>query len=160
MGRTHDPIRAPRALPLPFGRALFPFHTTSPGDGAPVGCASALDTALLSLRPKASRYDPSWTRVGVGDKVGATGGERFLDANVRRLRGPLDEEWVIGDRASSMTPESGRAGAGEEERLAGRKKDGVLRACMVYIRTGRVLCNKIGGVCSGQVRMNEPLLSV
>lgn len=97
----------------------------------------------------------------MGDEVGATG-ERFLDANVRRLRGPLDEEWVIGDRASSMTPESGRAGAGEEERLAGRKKDGVLRACMVYIRTGRVLCNKIGGegVCSGQVRMNEPLLSV
>ena len=152
---THEAINTPRADPLPIGIARFPLHKTSPVAGVPVGCASALDTASLHLRLSASRYDPSCTSVGVEVGVGVTDG-RLRVVRARRLRGPLDEGRLNGGGGSTATVESGRehvaGGAGEEELLEGRRKEGV-KACIVQgvLQTSK-RCKT--GVCASQDTMN------
>ena len=86
-----------------------------------------METASLSLSPSISRYDPSW---GSGvEGVLAIGGPGAGDARLNVVK----ESLFKGRERSKPTPESGRdggAGAGDDGRLLGRKKEGVLMACM------------------------------
>ena len=79
----------------------------------------------------------------MGGGVGATD-VLLLDVKASRLRGPLYKGRGTGERGSRATPESAPegtrvGGSGGEERLAGFRKEEVLRACIVQVYAVSVL---------------------
>ena len=120
---THEAIRAPSARPRPAGSGLRPCRVSF-GTPGPLGCAKALDTASLNLRLKTSIYDPSC--VTVADVTRAEGGAGEGDGFLKVERESLDSGRAA---LSTGTTASGTGDmTGEDGRLVGRKKEGVLSA--------------------------------
>ena len=120
---TYETMRSANARPRPEGRALLPFNS-SLGTPGPDGWARALDTASLNLRLKTSMYDPSC--VTVADVTRAEGGAGEGDGFLKVERESLDSGRAA---LSTGTAVSGTGDmTGEDGRLVGRKKEGVLSA--------------------------------